>query len=270
MKRFLTGTAIASVMALPALADNHMGDMQKQMDAMGVKASNLIDRSIYMPSGNMESNSLEAELSGEFTEVPNNWDMVGEIDDAVLTREGQVQSLLVDAGGFLGMSESEKQVDLSNVRFVQDADDEGEYFVVFTGDANKFREQQNYNEAQANADGMRRATQDEQVAQEMEQDGRQQEQQVNFEGMTTEDLLGIAVYGENDEWIGDLSELSLGQDANINGAIIDVGGFLGIGEKAVMMSMDKIDLRRTGGGEVRAYVSATEEELEGMESWTDS
>ena len=46
---------------------------------------------------------------------------------------------------------------------------------------------------------------------------------------------------------------------------MDVGGFLGIGEKPVALPMDKIDiLRADGGGELRIYVPMTEEELESL------
>ena len=45
-----------------------------------------------------------------------------------------------------------------------------------------------------------------------------------------DDLIGATIYGANDEDIGEVVELTLGEDgATVNGAVIDVGGFLGKG-----------------------------------------
>ncbi len=214
------------------------------------------------------------EIASEVSEVPEDWQMAGDIDDVIITREGEVRALLVDAGGFLGMGETEKRVELDNVRFVRDSDDEGEYFVVFAGDRQMFEEQQDYDLAAAQQDDEMLATQSEEVQNQMAAQGRGAEgargdmEPVDWANVTTEELLGAPVYGENDEWIGDLSELNLADDGGIEGVIIDVGGFLGIGEKPVMMSLDQVTLRRAFGDEIRAYVNATEEELDAMEEWT--
>jgi hypothetical protein len=213
------------------------------------------------------------EIASEVSEVPENWQMAGDIDDVIITREGEVRALLVDAGGFLGMGETEKRVELDNVRFVRDSDDEGEFFVVFTGDRQMLQEQQNYDQAAAEQEGEMLASQDEEVQNQMAAQGRGADQmqedmeQVDWANVTTEELLGAPVYGQNDEWIGDLSELNLSDNGEIQGVIIDVGGFLGIGEKPVMMSLDQVTIRRAFGDELRAYVNATEEELDGMEEW---
>jgi hypothetical protein len=50
--------------------------------------------------------------------------------------------------------------------------------------------------------------------------------------------------------------------------VIDVGGFLGIGEKPVALEMTSLDiLRQDGGEEIRVYVSQTEDELEALERY---
>jgi hypothetical protein len=137
-----------------------------------------------------------------------------------------------------------------------------------------FEEQQDYDQAAAQQDDEMLATQSEEVQNQMAAQGRGAEETredmepVDWANVTTEELLGAPVYGENDEWIGDLSELNLADDGGIEGVIIDVGGFLGIGEKPVMMSLDQVTIRRAFGDEIRAYVNATEEELDAMEEWT--
>ena len=49
---------------------------------------------------------------------------------------------------------------------------------------------------------------------------------------------------------------------------MDVGGFLGIGEKPVALDMASVRLTRTEGEDLRAYLSVSEDELEQMESWS--
>jgi hypothetical protein len=54
-------------------------------------------------------------------------------------------------------------------------------------------------------------------------------------------LDGVRVYDSNDEWIGEIHEIVVGADGT-NQAIIDVGGFLGIGEKPVALSLADITI----------------------------
>ncbi|MBY6056862.1 PRC-barrel domain-containing protein [Leisingera daeponensis] len=83
--------------------------------------------------------------------------------------------------------------------------------------------------------------------------------------LTAEKLTGAAAYDANDEWIGEVSELLLTDDGKVKAAVIDVGGFLGLGEKPVELELSKIDiLRADDGSDLRVYVSMTEEELKAM------
>jgi hypothetical protein len=115
-----------------------------------------------------------------------------------------------------------------------------------------------------------RASEDARLAGWIDESPQRQEEPVDWSNLTTEDVLGAAVYGSNNEWIGDLSELHLADDGQVEGAIIDVGGFLGIGEKPVEMALDQVEVRRAATGQIRAYVSATEEELEELPTWRNS
>jgi predicted outer membrane protein/sporulation protein YlmC with PRC-barrel domain len=53
-------------------------------------------------------------------------------------------------------------------------------------------------------------------------------------------LEGLNVYNNNDEKIGDISELIVDSSGKIQAAIIGVGGFLGIGERDVAVPFDQI------------------------------
>ena len=58
--------------------------------------------------------------------------------------------------------------------------------------------------------------------------------------LKAEDLIGTTVYGANDENIGEISDIVLSQDGKVDAIIIDVGGFLGMGEKPVAIGFDKL------------------------------
>ena len=71
-----------------------------------------------------------------------------------------------------------------------------------------------------------------------------------------------------DERVGEVGELLIDDAGMITDVVLDVGGFLGIGEKTVSLPMASLDvLQQEGGEDLRVYVSQTREELEGMEAY---
>ena len=83
--------------------------------------------------------------------------------------------------------------------------------------------------------------------------------------MVAADLEGAVVYDETDAEIGEVSEIILSADGKAEKAVIDVGGFLGLGEKSVAVSFKDLALMKTEvDGDIVVYVSATKEELEAM------
>ncbi len=51
---------------------------------------------------------------------------------------------------------------------------------------------------------------------------------------------GLDVYNQNNEKIGDISEMLIDKDGKIQAVVIGVGGFLGIGERDVAISFDEV------------------------------
>lgn len=81
--------------------------------------------------------------------------------------------------------------------------------------------------------------------------------------MTEADLVGKRVVGPNDEDVGEVSAVAVGADGVITGAVVDVGGFLGIGEKRVSLGSDALGIVRTADGMVDYFrVTMTQEQLE--------
>ena len=61
----------------------------------------------------------------------DDWDDIGEISDLVLSKDGKVEAVLVDIGGFLGMGEKSVAVAMDQLHIIRDGDSENDYFIVF-------------------------------------------------------------------------------------------------------------------------------------------
>jgi sporulation protein YlmC with PRC-barrel domain len=53
-------------------------------------------------------------------------------------------------------------------------------------------------------------------------------------------LMGLDVYNDANEKLGDINELILDKNGKVNAVVIGVGGFLGMGEHDIAVSMDKL------------------------------
>lgn len=82
--------------------------------------------------------------------------------------------------------------------------------------------------------------------------------------LTAEKLTGTRVYGANDEDIGEIDELILSEDGStVDKVVVDVGGFLGMGEREVAVTIEELHIMRSDDGmDFRVYMDATQEELE--------
>jgi sporulation protein YlmC with PRC-barrel domain len=92
-------------------------------------------------------------------------------------------------------------------------------------------------------------------------------------------LIGVNIYNEQNDKIGEVNEIILDSAGKVDGVVVSVGGFLGMGEHNVMMTMDKIrfsdeaNKTRTGStssGSKQWYpdkgtVNATKDQLKAMQ-----
>ena len=53
-------------------------------------------------------------------------------------------------------------------------------------------------------------------------------------------LIGLNVYNDQDEKLGDISEILLDKAGKVDGVVIGVGGFLGVGRHDIMVEMSKL------------------------------
>lgn len=53
-------------------------------------------------------------------------------------------------------------------------------------------------------------------------------------------LIGLNVYNDQNEKLGDISEILLDKSGKVDGVVIGVGGFLGMGKHDILVQMDKL------------------------------
>lgn len=274
MKRFLLTTATALVMGTGAYADAHTGAFADlTFDAeRNLNASELIGMRVYASEQAMENDVTVPE--GAETE----WDDIGEINEIVLNRDGEVEAVIIGVGGFLGMGERDVAVSMDQLRFVNEEGDDDDFFLVVNASAAGVQDAPAYEYA-GNALEMEEG-QDEAAMPEGTDEGtvpmtenrpmltrpmaeRDGYIEASRDELTTEDLTGARVYGANDEDVGEINSLIVGDDGQIERAVLDIGGFLGMGEHQIAVTLDELQIVRSeDGDELRVYIDATQEALE--------
>lgn len=86
--------------------------------------------------------------------------------------------------------------------------------------------------------------------------------------VTADQLKGVRVYDPQGNDIAEISDIQLGADKKLAHVITDVGGFLGMGEHRVALNPTQIQLFKNGNNAMRAYVTATKDELKALPAYT--
>lgn len=222
-------------------------------------------------------------------------DSIGEVADLVLQDDGKTRAAIVDVGGFLGVGEKRVAVPFNEIQTTKDGD-EIRLTVAMTKEqleqAPEFQSREmaridqpvNPDPAapaagQAPATDMAAApagTQDPNapaqvqtptVSGEIQGDMRYE---LASQELTADKLIGTAVYSPNDENLGEVGDVVFDQAGTIQAVVIDVGGFLGMGQKPVAVQYDALNVQKNGNGDLRIVVNATQEQLEGAPAFDDN
>lgn len=292
MKALLLSTALAAGFALPALAqDAPVSPFQAEAAGPSVYASEIIGARIYVSEAAFDADG--------YAGVQDGWDDIGEVNDVLLGRDGSVDAVLVDIGGFLGIGERQVAVDMSALKFVSDdATDADDWFLVLQADRATLEGAPEYlrpamgdqaavtdNDGMENIPVVNEAIGD--TAEAPAEDGAtplttevaeapangtlalpEGYVAVGPEVVTAEMITGASVHDATDASIAEVSDLVLSSDGKVTDAVLDVGGFLGIGAKSVAIPMDRLTVAQTEGGAVRLWVDMTKDELKALPDYT--
>jgi sporulation protein YlmC with PRC-barrel domain len=95
-------------------------------------------------------------------------------------------------------------------------------------------------------------------------------EQLDTQGLSAEDLIGTAVYGPDDQTVGEVGDVIFGEQGDIEAVVIDVGGFLGIGEKPVAVQFDALNVQKDQNGDMTLSMDATQEQLENAPAYNQT
>lgn len=317
MNKLMLTTAIVAVTSMGAVAQTaDTGDAQAAANVPAFLATDFTGKDLYTldteEARTLSQQHGEAgqaarwQSSDVFTADRDAWENVGNIDDMIVTMDGEIRGILIDVGGFLGIGARSVMVDMSDLYFVSengDAQDIDDFFVVASMTQEQLEalpewsedqlrtgfEQRAYDSAQAEPGATMGADHttamepsEGETAQMQPQDGMQADddmttqadartdvpagyQVLSAEERTADRLLGADVYGREGDNIATVDDLVMGDDGSVTHAVMDVGGFLGLGEHTVALEIDDIDiLWNDEDGNVRVQLPMTQEEMESL------
>lgn len=290
-----TAPATPAAPATPMANDTFIGE--RVTDA--IYASQFIGKAVYVAEQDVTETTL--------TDASTDWDNIGEVNDILISRDGQVDGILVDVGGFLGIGERTVAVDMSALRLVTDSDTAGDYFIVFRSNREALEAAPEYDFPETLAQqsvapagtgtvattgtatgtgttgtGVGQAARDMAAATGAAVGGAaatirgwmnpsEGYARIEATGLTAEQLKGVNVYDSHDDKVGEIANVKLTGQGQADQVVVDVGGFLGIGAKPVALSLSEMEIhKQTDGDGLRAYVNMTKEQLEALPAHSDS
>lgn len=255
-------TAACLTMATSAFADGPMANfLDYSVADSDFLASELIGMRVYNSEDDVDPTAnLTADAQAE-------WDDIGEINELVISTDGTVRAVIVGVGGFLGLGEKDVAMEMEQIHVMREADDADDVFLVIKSSSAALEAAPSFSGSMKTADmdaetGSKRTML---MPPDIKRDGYAKTERSE---LTAEMLTGARVYGVGDEDVGEIRALLLDDKGAIDRAIIDVGGFLGIGEKPVAVTFDELTiLRKDGGDDVQVYIDASQDALEAQPTY---
>ncbi|TMM51597.1 PRC-barrel domain-containing protein [Sulfitobacter sabulilitoris] len=273
MKRFLSTTALAIVVATSAHAAGHSNGIgaMTQMESSDFFASDLIGMRIY--NSEVELDAMAPVADGAELE----WDDIGEINDLIVSPEGEVKAVILGVGGFLGLGERDVAISMDSIKIMTEEGDAGDRFLVVTTSKEMLEAAPAFERDMNDSAAMEQSSEATETAMSdsadrtmltpptVERDGYAELDRAKIDALTAEELQGSYVYGPDDETVGEIDSLVLNDGGMIEKVVINVGGFLGLGEKQVAVTFPELRvLRNVEGDDTRIYIDSTEEALEAL------
>ncbi|TYC51340.1 PRC-barrel domain containing protein [Rhodobacterales bacterium] len=297
LRHLLASTALVAALSTGALAADN-ASMNK--DANDQQAQGVMEFELHTLAPDATTGILASNMIGKYVMNGTNDDAesIGDINDVVINRDGEVRAVIVGVGGFLGIGEKDVAVDFDRLSFVSDDEDgdaDGDEFTITTDvtqdelesaqayerpdnmptwmTTSAMREEMNdveegaKNAAQATRNEAVEAKEKTEQAMTSDDDWTAEKTPVDIATVSTDDLIGANVYVGQDDDIGEVSEVLIGDDNKATAVIIDVGGFLGFGEKPVVVSYDSLNLFETENGDLLVTAPFTREQLENAKTY---
>ena len=219
---------------------------------------------------------------------------VGDVNDIIMTPDGRAVAVIAGVGGFLGIGEKEVAVSIDELSWKTGTD--GNYMLVGQFSKEDLENAPAFDREALNRDRQaaempadktmqgdktaeaEQASKDQQMAETKADEStvtastkpNMETTPANEAQFEASQLIGMEVVGADDETIGEVGDVLVNEGGKIDAFIIDVGGFLGMNEKPVAVSMKDLQFARAEGSKdwTEIKTGLTKETLESQEAYT--
>ena len=174
---------------------------------------------------------------------------IGNINDIVMDPGGDARAAVIGVGGFLGIGEKSVAMAFDRLQWMTW---NGERRLVISSSREELEQAPEFN-----ADALNLVHNDALLV-------------VDQSNLSAEKLIGTPVYGEGRKALGEIGDVILDPQQQVRSFVVDVGGFLGLGEKPVSMSAADLTVFRDAEGELHIYTPYTEEQLSALPEYRET
>ncbi|PTW62940.1 PRC-barrel domain protein [Breoghania corrubedonensis] len=314
IRTLLTTTALTAMLTAGAFAaepakttNDAAGATSYSADTTKTGAADTMSGERYVRAA--KGQLLASEVMGEtvYNSAGENAESIGDVNDVVMSPEGDAEAIVIGVGGFLGVGEKEVAVNFDRVSW---AERDGDRYLTIDAtkddlesapafDRSVFEPSQedmktSMSDDTATADGssvagdmaandktMNSQTMDSDTtsaagsvaasddAMKSAENGDMAGTSVDPSVLSADEMIGTAVYGANDSDLGEVNDVIVSPDGKLVGYVIDVGGFLGLGEKPVALDASKLNVTKNANGEMQIHTTLTQDELKSYPTYSE-
>ncbi|MCV9962917.1 PRC-barrel domain-containing protein [Pararhizobium sp. BT-229] len=235
-----------------------------------------------------------------YTGADEQGEAIGDVNDVVINANGGAEALVIGVGGFLGLGEKDVAISFDRVSW---SDRDGQRIIVVSATKEELVAAPQFERA-AIMDGVAAASPESEetttssATPALENKTAEQPALGTTPEMTDPDnppidqgttasnpppemklvdpalisadkLIGTEVKVADDTKVGEIGDVILSKDGRVEAYVIDVGGFLGIGQKPVAMSAQSVQVMADASGTMAIYSPFTRAQLESQAAYEE-
>ncbi|UVK41978.1 PRC-barrel domain-containing protein [Mesorhizobium sp. AR07] len=210
-----------------------------------------------------------------YDSAADNAQKIGDVKDIVLTKDGKAKYIIIGVGGFLGLGEKNVAYDFSKAEWVEK---KGDRWLVAKTTKEDLQAQKDfdlkvYDTASAsNSNNVAATAKNQPAAATTDKTttaaiDKSSLTEMPMDKISTKDFIGTNVYGADDAKVGEIGDVVMTGDKKVDAVIVNVGGFLGMGEKQVAMGLEKLKFMSDKDGNRYLYTNFTKAQLEAQTAY---
>lgn len=304
IRTLLATTALAAFLASGAMAQEAVDRSVPAKSAMPATQRGPAGYFSAAPEQILASSVLGKTV---YTGSDEQGEAIGDVNDVVINADGGAEALVIGVGGFLGLGEKDVAVGFDRISW---SDRDGERIIVVSATREELQAAPEFARAAMMNETAATLPEDEsaeaqkstppipseetaQSTQPLQQTTGTTPQMtdpdaalpldthatastdsdmklVDPAGIASDKLIGTDVKVADDTKVGEIGDVIRGQDGTLEAYIIDVGGFLGLGQKPVAISAESVQVMTDADGNFTIYSPFTRQQLENQVAYDET